>query len=91
MKPTNPLYYWIPDRYEMRRLACAIFGHRWDDHRRIIDFTLTEQHYIHCERCSVLWRENGDICIGTNQPGLTYEMFTPKEARRRVKEQKALL
>ena len=62
MKPTNPLYYVIPDHYALRRWYCAVFGHTFDHHQRVIDYTLTEVHHVYCKTCYGVRKEQ-DWCL----------------------------
>lgn len=62
MKPTNPLYYIIPDHYAVRRWWCSLFGHTFNHHQRVIDYTLTEVHHVYCKTCYGVRKEQ-DWCL----------------------------
>jgi hypothetical protein len=56
----------IPDQYEIRRTVCNILGHKYDQHRNIVDYTLEEVHYLHCERCYFIIKET-ENCLATTE------------------------
>ena len=76
MKPTNPLYYVIPDHYALRRWWCSLFGHRFNMHQRVVDYTLTEVHHVICKTCYGVRKEH-DICLKDSDA--SSETIDPRE------------
>jgi len=72
---------YIPDHYYLRKVVCSTIGHKYGEHRRLIDYTLTEAHYLVCDRCYCWVKEFAD-CVSQQDIGQNPEPLDWKATKK---------